>query len=99
METSTRRTSADLLCDDLSILPRSPRPLHRHRPLSRVFVSVPMGNDFDEDRIGMITSDLHERELDADRIRTVADEFQKQEVLMCDVGEFVLLIFASVAVG
>ena len=37
METSTRRTSADLLCDNLSILSRSPGPLHYHRPLSRVF--------------------------------------------------------------
>ena len=37
METSTRRTSADLLCDDLSILSRSPGPLHLYRPLSRVF--------------------------------------------------------------
>ena len=36
METSTRRISADLLCDDLSILSRSPGRLHRHRPLSRV---------------------------------------------------------------
>ena len=30
-------TSADLLCDDLSILSRSPGPLHRHRPLSRIY--------------------------------------------------------------
>ena len=34
METSTRRVSADPLGDDLSILSRSPDPLHRHRPLS-----------------------------------------------------------------
>ena len=53
-----------------------------------------MGNDFDEDTIGTITSDLHERELDVDRIRTVADEYQKQKVLMCDVGEFVFSILA-----
>ena len=37
METSTRRISADLLCDDLSILSRSVDPLHRHRPLSWIY--------------------------------------------------------------
>ena len=40
-----------------------------------------MGNDFDEDRIGTIKSDLHERELDVDRIRNVADEFQSSCVI------------------
>ena len=73
METSTRRTSADLLCDDLSILSRSPGPLHRH--------DVSMDNGFDEYRIGTITSEFHERELDVDRIRNVADKFQSSSVI------------------
>ena len=89
--TSTRSSSADLLCDALSILSRSPGPLHRHRPLSKVFFSVSVGNDFIEDRIGTITSEFHEKELDADRIRTAADELQKEEVLLCDLCEFVLV--------
>ena len=60
-----------------------------------VFFSVSMGNDFDEDRIDAITYELYWRKLDADRIRTVADEFQGQEVLTCDLGEFVLVVSFS----
>ena len=82
--TLRRGGPADLLCDDLSILSRSPNPLHRHRPLSRV--SSPC-------RWTTTLNKFHWRKLDADRIRTVADESQEQEVLMCDLGEFVLLIF------
>ena len=57
--------------------------------LSKVFFSVSKGNDFNEDRIGTITSEFHEKELDADRIRTVADELEEEDVLLCDICEFV----------
>ena len=56
------------------------------------FFSVSMGNDFGEDRIWTITSEIHERELAADRFRTPADEFQKEEVLLRDFAEFVLVV-------
>ena len=59
--------------------------------LSKVFFSVSKGNDFNEDRIGTITSEFHEKELDADRIRTVADELEEEDVLLCDLCEFVLV--------
>ena len=45
-----------------------------HSTLSKVFFSVSKDNDFNEDRIGTITSEFRESELDTDRIRTVADE-------------------------
>ena len=57
--------------------------------LSKIFSSVSKGNDFNEDTIGTITSEFHEKELDADRIRTVADELE--EVVLCDLCEFVLV--------
>ena len=55
-----------------------------------------MGNDFDEDRIGTITSEFHERELDVDRIRNVADVFQSS----CVISERLSFWFLpDVAVG
>ena len=47
--------------------------------LSKVFFSVSKGNDFNEDGIGTISCEFHQKELDpdrldTDRIRTVADE-------------------------
>ena len=59
--------------------------------LSKVFFSVSKGNDFNEDKIGTITSEFHEKELDTDRIRTVANELEEEEVLLCDICEFVLV--------
>ena len=59
--------------------------------LSQIFFSVSKGNDFNEDRIGTITSEFHEKELDADRIRTVADELEEEDVLLCELCEFVLV--------
>ena len=49
------------------------------------------GNDFNEDKIGTKISEFHEKELDTDRIRTVADELEEEEVLLCDTCEFVLI--------
>ena len=48
-------------------------------------------NDFNEDGIGTRTSEFHEKELDTDRIRTVADELEEEEVLLCVLCEFVLV--------
>ena len=59
--------------------------------LSQVFFSVSRSNDFNEDRIGTITSEFNEKELDADRIRTVADELEEEDVLLCELCEFVLV--------
>ena len=55
------------------------------------FFSVSKGNDFNEDRMDTITFEVHEKELDADRTRTVADELEEEEGLLCDLYEFVLV--------
>ena len=59
--------------------------------LSKAFFSVSKGNDFNEDGIGTITSEFHEKELDTERMRTVVDELEEEEVLLCDLCEFVLV--------
>ena len=59
--------------------------------LSKVFFSVSKGNESDEGLLRTGTSEFHEEELVADKFRAAADEFQGEEFLMCDLGEFVLV--------